>query len=67
MAKYVVTVMEMLTREVVCEADSYEEAGEKVEQAYSNEVVQLHADNSNVTMEVTCITGAPEDAEVEVK
>lgn len=49
--KIAVKVTELLTRTVVVEAENYEEAEDKVADAYYNGNLVFHADNSAVDLE----------------
>ena len=49
---FAVKMTESLVRTVVVEADTYEQAEEKVSDAYYNGNIQLHADNSAVDLEL---------------
>ena len=54
MKKYAVCIIETLTRTVIVEVDdneTYEDAEEKVYQAYNNCYIVLNADNSAVDFE----------------
>ena len=49
--KYAIRVTEILTRTVIVEADTYDEAEDKVADAYYKGILLLHADNSAVDLE----------------
>lgn len=49
--KYAIKVTELLTRTVVVEADTYDEAEDKIADAFNNGALVLHEDNSAVDLE----------------
>ena len=49
--KYAIKVTELLTRTVVVEADTYDEAEDKIVDAFNNGALVLHEDNSAVDLE----------------
>lgn len=49
--KYAIKVTELLTRTVIVEADTYDEAEDKVADAFYKGALVLHEDNSAVDLE----------------
>ena len=49
--KFAIKVTEYLVRTVIVDADTYDQAEEKLEKAYARGGIQLNADNSAVDVE----------------
>ena len=49
--KYAIKVTELLTRTLIVEADTYDEAEDKIANAFYNGALVLHEDNSAVDLE----------------